>query len=172
MKCKQSTSKLGHVYQCTGCESLSFQPLGRLSSHKDGNIKYSLPTGPPVDRECKHCTHHHHIGNTFPCNISSFNLLFLGGPIWIAPIHNTEFVSSVLESLEEEKFNTFARMKGMLSMVLEELQDIPLYYELARLSNITKQSQGKLTLYLSAILNSGYRVSLTHANKVRFSNFF
>jgi len=149
VKCKQSTSKLGHVYQCTGCESLSFQPLGRLSSHKDGNIKYSLPTGPPVDRECKHCTHHHHIG----------------GPIWIAPIHNTEFVSSVLESLEEEKFNTFARMKGMLSMVLEELQDIPLYYELARLSNITKQSQGKLTLYLSAILNSGYRVSLTHANK-------
>ena len=53
-------------------------------------------------------------------------------------------------------------------MALEELSDVPLYYELARLCNITKLSQGKITLYLSAILNAGYRVSLTHANKVLF----
>ena len=58
-------------------------------------------------------------------------------------------------------------MRGMLSMVLEELPDLPLYYELSRLCNITKLSQGKITDYLSAILNAGYRVSLTHANKVR-----
>ena len=48
----------------------------------------------------------------------------------------------------------------------EELEDVPLYYELARLCNIVKLSQGKITAYLSAILNAGYRVSLTHANKV------
>ena len=55
-------------------------------------------------------------------------------------------------------------------MVLEELEDVPLYYELARLCNIVKLSQGKITSYLSAILNAGYRVSLTHANKVRTEN--
>lgn len=149
--CKQSTSKLGHVYQCVGCESLAIQPLGKLSTHKQGaqQIKYCLPTGPPVDRECAHCGNGHHIG----------------GPIWIAPIHNHTFVTDLLQSLDEDKFQTFPRMVGMLSMVLEELQDIPLYYELARLCNITKQSQGKVTLYLSALLNAGYRVSLTHANK-------
>ena len=54
---------------------------------------------------------------------------------------------------------------------LEELEDVPLYYELARLCNITKLSQGKMTLYLSAILHAGYRVSLTHANKVNFSKY-
>ena len=59
----------------------------------------------------------------------------------------------------------------MLSMALEELEDVPLYYELARLCNITKLSQGKMTLYLSAILHAGYRVSLTHANKVNFSYY-
>ena len=91
---------------------------------------------------------------------------FLGGPIWIAPIHNLEFVADLKQSLEEDRFQTYPRMVGMLSMVLEELQDIPLYYELSRLCNITKQSQGKLTVYLSALLNAGYRVSLTHANKV------
>eukprot|EP00092_Neocalanus_flemingeri_P027579 GFUD01029921.1.p1 GENE.GFUD01029921.1~~GFUD01029921.1.p1 ORF type:complete len:578 (+),score=169.81 GFUD01029921.1:53-1735(+) len=149
--CKQSTSKLGQVYQCTGCESLALQPLGRLTTHKQGggHIKYCLPSGPPVDRHCAHCGNSHHIG----------------GPIWLAPIHNLPFVTDLLESLSEDQFQTYPRMVGMLSMVLEELQDIPLYYELARLCNITKQSQGKLTIYLSALLNAGYRVSLTHANK-------
>ena len=33
-ECKMSTSKLGHVYQCTGCESLAIQPLGKLSDHR------------------------------------------------------------------------------------------------------------------------------------------
>merc|ERR1712013_710130 len=43
-KCKESTSKLGHVYQCFGCESLAFQPLGKTSLSKDGtNLKFSLP---------------------------------------------------------------------------------------------------------------------------------
>lgn len=33
-ECKMSSSKLGHVYQCTGCESLAIQPLGKLSDHR------------------------------------------------------------------------------------------------------------------------------------------
>merc|ERR1711915_255586 len=88
-----------------------------------------------------------------------------GGPIWIGPIHNQKFVRDLLDSLDEEKFQTYPRMVGMLTMVLEELIDVPLYYELSRVCNIVKLSQGKITLYLSAILNAGYRVSLTHANK-------
>ena len=94
----------------------------------------------------------------------------MGGPIWIDKLHNTAFVQSLLDSLTEERFATFPRMTGMISMALEELENVPLYYELARLCNICKLSQGKMTLYLSAILNAGYRVSLTHANKVNFPN--
>ena len=118
-----------------------------------GNIKYNLPTGPPVDKCCEFCNNSHH----------------MGGPIWINNLHHTVFVQSLLDSLTEERFSTFPRMTGMISMALEELEDVPLYYELARLCNITKLSQGKMTLYISAILNAGYRVSLTHANKVNFS---
>ena len=88
----------------------------------------------------------------------------MGGPVWLAPMHDTAFVTRLLEGLSEH-LGTRARLVGMLSMVLEEL-DTPLYYELTRVCNITKQSTGKLTTFLSAILNSGYRVSLTHANRV------
>ena len=116
-----------------------------------GQVKYCRPTGPPVNTSCQFCSNSHHIG----------------GPIWIAPLHDLEFVSDLLDTVTEERFSTVSRMRGMLSMVLEELPDLPLYYELSRLCNITKLSQGKITEYLSAILNAGYRVSLTHANKVR-----
>ena len=51
-------------------------------------------------------------------------------------------------------------MEGMLSMALEELEDVPLYYEIPRLTNICKLSQEKLTFYTSAILNAGYKFSL------------
>jgi len=151
-RCKESTSKLGHVYQCTGCEALSFQRLGKVSLHPDGkNKKYSLVTGPPVGQTCEHCGQGFHIG----------------GPIWLNPLHNRDFVSQLLQSIEvnEGVYATEERMKGMLTMALEELQDIPLYYEIPRLTNIVKQSQEKLTLYTSALLNAGYRFSLSHANR-------
>ena len=83
----------------------------------------------------------------------------------MAPIHNTKFVEQLLDSLPGH-LGTLDRLVGMLTMVLEELEDVPLYYELTRVCNITKQSTGKLTTFLSAVLNAGYRVSLTHANRV------
>lgn len=115
-----------------------------------GQIKYCRPLGPPVNTQCQFCSNSHHVG----------------GPVWLAPLHDLEFVSDLLDSVTEERFATVARMTGMLTMVLEELPDIPLYYELSRLCNIVKLNQGKITEYLSALLNAGYRVSLTHANKV------
>ena len=100
-QCKRSTSKLGHLFQCNGCESLAIQPLGQLELREDGNIKYKLCSGPPVGKRCEFC------GNTFQ----------IGGPIWIAPIHDSSFVSELLESLDEDKFGTHDRMKGMLTVV-------------------------------------------------------
>jgi len=151
-RCKETTSKLGYVHQCTGCETFSIQPLGRMTRRDDGNTKFSLVTGPPVGASCQHCGGSHHTG----------------GPIWLAPLHHPEFVLSLLESVDEDLFSTQDRIRGMLSVVLEELPDVPLYYDISRLCNITKVVQGKLTDYRSAVLNAGYRVSLSHANKHAF----
>ena len=61
-KCKESTSKLGHLYQCTGCETITYQPLGQVIKDEKNNVKYVLPKGPPVDQKCKFCQHSHLIG--------------------------------------------------------------------------------------------------------------
>jgi hypothetical protein len=51
------------VFQCTGCETLSLQPLG--VSHQYGEkphqFKITLPHGPPVGALCEHCRHKHHV---------------------------------------------------------------------------------------------------------------
>ena len=36
-QCKKSTSKLGYVYQCTGCETINTQPLGLLIKEDTSN---------------------------------------------------------------------------------------------------------------------------------------
>jgi len=142
--------QLGHVYQCTGCEALHFQRLGKMSPHDNGkNMKYSLVTGSPVDRSCEHCSSPFH----------------MGGPIWLNPIQDKQFINELLDSIEENKYATERRITGMLTMALEELEDVPLYYEIPRLTNIVKKSQEKLTKYTSAILNAGYQFSLSHANR-------
>ena len=40
--CKKSTSKLGHAYQCTGCESFKIQPLGLLIPAEDGTNNFKV----------------------------------------------------------------------------------------------------------------------------------
>jgi len=57
-------------------------------------------------------------------------------------------------------------MKGMLSVVSEELEDVPFYYTQDRLCKLVGAASGKLLTFRSALLNAGYRVSLSHANKL------
>ena len=161
---KRSTSKLGHVYKCTGCEALTAQPLGQVLPHEDGkNTRYKLVAGPPVDRRCRFCSHAHQVG----------------GPVWIAPIHDAEFVGDMLgalldaEEAEEaagedgrrRRFGTHERMKGMLTVVSEELLDVPFYYAQDKLCSLVRATSARLLDFRSAILNAGFRVSLSHANK-------
>ena len=121
-------------------------------------MQYKLPTGPPVDNRCKYCDH------TFQ----------IGGPFWVAPMHDSKFVEQLLQNLEnvnnlsstntsEKKFGTFDRMLGMLTVVEEELDECPFYYSQDRLCALVKVGSGKMTSFRSALLNAGYKVSLSHA---------
>lgn len=56
----------------------------------------------------------------------------MGGPIWIGPIHNQSFVADLLDSVDDIELGTSKRIRGVLSVINEEL-DIPLYYVLDRL---------------------------------------
>lgn len=114
-------------------------------------MKYSAATGPPVGPECEHCGQRHQ----------------LGGPIWAEAIHDQEFVHKVLAAVSgnPSRFGTSKRIEGMLSMVTEELEDVPLYYAVDNLSSTIHCNTPSLLQFRSALLHAGHRVSLSHACK-------
>ncbi|XP_069051762.1 tRNA (guanine(26)-N(2))-dimethyltransferase isoform X1 [Lepisosteus oculatus] len=147
---KSSASKQALVYNCTGCGSFHLQRLGKRTS-QGNQMKYSAASGPPVGPNCEHCGYKHH----------------LGGPIWAEPIHSPEFVQKVLSavSANPSRFATSRRIEGILSVITEELEDVPLYYTLDSLSSTVHCNTPSLLQARSALLHAGHRVSLSHACK-------
>ena len=119
---KMSVTKTSMVYNCVGCGSFALQQMATAIPTKGGNHKFVPGSGPPVGPTCEHCGHRHQIG----------------GPIWSAPIHDVDFLDSILKRVDRDPslFNTSERMKGMLSVAREELQGVPLYYVLDDICNI------------------------------------
>ncbi|XP_044514381.1 tRNA (guanine(26)-N(2))-dimethyltransferase isoform X2 [Gracilinanus agilis] len=124
---------------------------GQAKVKASARVKFSAATGPPVGSECEHCGQRHQ----------------LGGPLWAEPIHDLDFVGQVLAAVSRNpgRFRTSARIRGVLSMVTEELPDVPLYYTLDQLSRTIHCNTPKLLQLRSALLHAGFRVSLSHACK-------
>lgn len=55
----------------------------------------------------------------------------MGGPIWARPLHDQAWVAGLLQQMDQEsgRYAQHARLKGILTSVLEELPDVPLYYK-------------------------------------------
>lgn len=65
----------------------------------------------------------------------------MGGPIWSAPIHDSEFLALLMDTIQNEslkELGTFPRIIGMLSVIQEELHDVPLYYAIGKMCSILK----------------------------------
>lgn len=156
LQCKMSSSKQSTLYQCTGCMALVCQPLGILKPNptpsNPNQVKYCLPVGPFVKERCDHCHHRYHIG----------------GPIWTDPIHDPSFLNRLLNTIEREPFKkltTHNRILGVLTVVNEELHDIPLYYSIDRLCSTLKLVVIPTLKFRSALLHANYRTSFSHASK-------
>uniref|UniRef100_A0A9J7ZZZ1 tRNA (guanine(26)-N(2))-dimethyltransferase n=1 Tax=Cyprinus carpio carpio TaxID=630221 RepID=A0A9J7ZZZ1_CYPCA len=147
---KNSASKHALLYNCVGCGAFHLQRMGKKMS-QGKHMKYSAATGPPVGPNCEHCRQRHQ----------------LGGPIWAEPIHDITFVQKVLGAVSGNptRFRTSKRIEGVLSMVTEELRDVPLYYVLDHLSSTVHCNTPPMLQFRSALLHAGYRVSLSHACK-------
>ena len=127
-KVKESVTKLSNVYSCNGCGGHTLQPLATRKPIKGvGNFKYFPATNLLSSDRCPTCSSHMH----------------MGGPIWSYPLHNVDFVKGLLTAVmneDKDRFGTSARIIGMLSVVLEELTDVPLYYvadELCKVLHVT-----------------------------------
>lgn len=156
LECKLSSTKHSMLHQCTGCGALVCQPLGILkpnpSAKNPNQVKYALPVGPYIKDRCEHCNHRYHTG----------------GPIWTDPIHDRDFVQRLLQTIQREpytKLTTHSRILGVLTVVNEELPDIPLYYTIDRLCSILKLNVVPTLKFRSALLHANYRASFSHACK-------
>ena len=127
---KFAASNTGLLYNCSGCGSYTVQPLATYTvKEKSGEKFFSAAHGPSVPERCEHCGHAHRVG----------------GPLYIASLHDREFVNKVLMYVREHpaKFKTLKRIEGMLCMALEE-EDFPLYYELDELCKVIHCSPLKM----------------------------
>lgn len=100
------------IYNCdTGCGAWETQLVARnqLRPARDGQMVFhhGFAQGPSVDRTCQHCGAKTH----------------LGGPMWAGPLHNPQFIQKILTKLEtadKTVYGTVERIKGMLTVALEE----------------------------------------------------
>ncbi|CAL1296963.1 unnamed protein product [Larinioides sclopetarius] len=146
---KESICKLSMVFVCTGCGSFYLQTVGTKTITPHGQ-KYTPSVGPPVDRKCSICGH-------------SFKMC---GPVWSHKLHNKDFIQKTVKHIEEESslYNTSKRMVGMLNVVLEELEDFPLFHRIEQLSSILHVKAPSSNEIRSAVMNAGYQVSLSHTS--------
>lgn len=79
--CKLSSSKESMVFQCTGCDAFTLQPLGitrpNPSACNPAQVKYAIPTGPFVNTNCEHCGHRHHVSILTHSNCLNCKVWFL-----------------------------------------------------------------------------------------------
>ncbi|KAK9115782.1 hypothetical protein Sjap_014729 [Stephania japonica] len=146
---KNTPLKLSYVYQCIGCDSFHLQALARTVS-KNNSIRYMPGFAPAVPQECNHCG-------------KKFNM---GGPIWSAPIHDQEWVSSMLADVNsmKDRYPAYDRISAVLTTISEELPDVPLFLSLHNLCATLKCTSPSAVIFRSAVINAGYRISGTHVN--------
>lgn len=132
---------------CPACDSFTVAPKARIVE-RGGNEKI-IPGVVPVGPRCEHCGRPHHVG----------------GPLWTAPIHDAEFISSLLESLRGGPGAGLAsakRLTGMLTSCAEELPDVPLFQSLSHMCNVLHVTCPTTLGVASALMRQGYRVSRSH----------
>jgi len=92
----------------------------------------------------------------------------MGGPYWSSKIHDEDFLERLMAFVKSDKaqtLGTYNRIYGIISVVREELHDIPMYYTIDHLCCILKLEVVPSLKMRSAILHEGFRVSLSHASK-------
>ncbi|CAI8594215.1 unnamed protein product [Vicia faba] len=144
---KNTPLKLSYVYQCTGCDSFHLQPLGRAST-KNASVRYLPGFGPVVPQDCTDC------GKKF----------IMGGPIWSAPIHDQEWVASIITDVNRMKssYPAYEHISAILNTISEELPDVPLFLSLHNLCATLKCTSPSAVIFRSAVINAGYRISRSH----------
>jgi len=143
---KKSCLKQSYVYQSVKCPNFYLQPVGRFTGKN-----YQANYAPSCPQECP----------------ETGGKLRMGGPFWSDPVHDMEWVDEALKRITSkapgtESMATTQRLQAILTVVSEELPDVPLFYNLDDLCSTLRSNCPKLDDIKWAIMNAGYRVSAQH----------
>ncbi|KAJ7905527.1 N2,N2-dimethylguanosine tRNA methyltransferase, partial [Mycena olivaceomarginata] len=153
LQVKKAATKTSVYWVCSNCQSFYGHPLAKVteSIHPSGSVNYNfkLHGGPPVMDKCPECG----------------SVMHMAGPMWSAPIHDSEFVAKVLDHLEnnESQYGTAVRMKGMLTVAKEELPNAPFYFTPSKVSKFFHCVTPPFADVASALLHGGHQISRSHA---------
>ncbi len=143
---KEGATRVSYAFQCCGCGNFHFQPVGRAEEDRK---KFHASHGPVVGKECDNC------GKRFK----------MGGPMWTEPIHDKTWIRDMLKMMDKggkEEFAIFDKVKGLLTVIDEELEDAPLSICLHEVTRTLKCCPPPHDDIRSAIANAGFKVSSTH----------
>ena len=90
------------------------------------------------------------------------------GPLWGGCLHDKNVVRTLLGLPVLSSLGTSGRVVKFLSLVVEELDDIPFFYSVDEFSSRFRVSPPKLSRLLEVFKGFGYRVSRTHFSGVGF----
>lgn len=142
---RHSALKSGMILRCPDCKYFEIQPTCR-DLGKGGNSFKIGPSPLVLSNRCGFCS-----GN-----------IQIGGPVWTSDIHDRSFLSSFLRSDLGENISTNDRIKGLVSVCLEEVGLPPLYYSLSEVSHVLKSPTPPMAKILYAIKNAGFNLCISH----------
>ena len=130
------------TYNCdSGCGAWTTQPVARNTEKKNRNesiiYKHNIAQGPTTAPHCDHCGFKMHIG----------------GPMWAGPLHNPYFVQRMIDrtpSMDSKTYGTIDRLRGMLTVALEEDLTLASSSSSADLSSQTKSGSTSPTITTDA----------------------
>ncbi|KAK0527193.1 RNA methyltransferase tRNA(m5U54)methyltransferase [Tilletia horrida] len=153
METKRAASKTGIVHVCSQCQNFHAQHFGKVTdvvNEKRGTTftKYGGSPALVAGPDCTECG----------------GKMQTAGPMWLGPIHDSDFCRLVLSELEEDplRFHTAARIKGMVTLAANELEDSLFYFTPSKMSGLFHCENPTLKTVVSTLLNAGFSVSRSH----------
>jgi tRNA (guanine26-N2/guanine27-N2)-dimethyltransferase len=101
---------------------------------------------------------------TFSCPICQSKLDY-GGPLWIGPLHDSEYVEECIRILEDSEKSIIPSKKKILkklNTILFEDNFPPGYYDIHKICDMLGISVSKTELIFDSIRNLGYDATRTH----------
>ena len=87
--------------------------------------------------------------------------LKLGGPLWLGPLHDDQFLAQVHEEVSQNlNLVNPTRVHATVQTLIDELKDVAFVYDIEVISSVLRINTVKLSTVYSALRNKNKRVSL------------